>query len=86
MTTYLYWPYYAVCMGTHTDKRSELARLMEKCRSERGISLHSAAKRLGIHYTGLSKIERGLTKPRRTTALKIVDFLRAYGYFPRAAA
>lgn len=62
---------------------SELSELILKCRIERGLTLLQFAKAVKMSGAGISKIERGLSKPNRTTEARLVAFLRKYGYFPK---
>lgn len=68
-----------------TDK--ELIDLLVRCRAERCLSLAKVARAVKLSPRAISKIERGETVvPRRTTRLRIVQFLNKHGYFPRDAA
>jgi transcriptional regulator with XRE-family HTH domain len=69
-----------------TTTRDELPELLILCRSERNMSLADVAKAVRLSVPAIADIERGVSKPRRTTRLRIVNFLRKHGYFPKAEA
>lgn len=71
-------------MNPNTE--ADLIKLLVECRTERGLSLAQVAKAIKISTVALSNIERGLSKPRRTTRLRLEQFLRKHGYFPKVAA
>lgn len=74
------------CAVDKTYNEDDLVTLLIQCRSERDLSLEDVAKVIRISIKGLSNIERKLSKPRRTTRLRIETFLRKHGYFPKVAA
>ncbi|MCI0352844.1 MAG: helix-turn-helix transcriptional regulator [Acidobacteriales bacterium] len=66
-----------------TSKNGDLIRLLIQCRSERDISLTEVARAIRVTPAAVSNIESGKSKPRRTTRLKLEEFLRRHGYFPK---
>ena len=64
----------------------ELRRLVLKCRAEQRLSLSAMGVAVGLSAAGISKIERGKTKPNRASEARLIEFLRKRGYLPKAAA
>lgn len=56
-------------------KYEKLAKLIINKRLEKNLSLHEAAKVIGISYITLWKIEDGYTKLNYQTTNKIANFL-----------
>ena len=73
-------------LSMQEKKALDLARLILKCRAERGLSLVAFGKAAGLSAAGLSKIERGLVKPNRATELRLIALLTGFGYWPRKEA
>lgn len=76
---------------TRTRKASqgsptELSRLLVQCRAERNLRLEDVAKATGLTVMTISMVERGHSHLRRTTRLKLEDFLRKHNYFPKTEA
>ena len=46
------------------------ARLRHR-RDELGVSQETVAARIGVHWTGLSRIERGIQEPKLTMILRL---------------
>jgi transcriptional regulator with XRE-family HTH domain len=69
-----------------TAEAEDLINLLVQCRTDRKLSLAQVAKAVRISTVGLSNIERGVSKPRRTTRLRIVNFLQKHGYYVKQAA
>jgi transcriptional regulator with XRE-family HTH domain len=69
-----------------TDNQDDLTKLLVECRTERSLTLAQVAKAVKISTVALANIERGLSKPRRTTRLRLVQFLQKHGYFPKLEA
>ena len=74
-----------------TQKRpsaKDLADLLVRFRTERNLTLEDVAASSQINAMTLSLLERRKGNPRRTTLLKLDDFLRKHGYFakPEVAA
>jgi len=61
-------------MASHSN--DGLPSNLLRFRAERGISLRELGKLLDLDPTGLSRIERGLTTPRRDTRWRIERLLR----------
>lgn len=61
----------------------DLVRLLVRCRVDRKMTLTHVARAIGMSVGAISQIERSRTKPNRTTRLKLEDFLRRHGYFPK---
>lgn len=80
-------PMVTMCAMSDTARhRNELATLLLRCRTERKMTLEQVAKAVGITKKTVSNIERRLFSPRRTTRLRLVEFLRKHGYFPKSEA
>lgn len=67
------------------SRHDDLPLLLLRLRAARGFSLRRVARETKLDPTGLSRIERGITSPRRTTRIRLEQFLRKYGAFRRAA-
>ncbi|HZL29181.1 MAG TPA: helix-turn-helix transcriptional regulator [Acidobacteriaceae bacterium] len=52
---------------------------LAKARSQRGISLTVLSKAVEYDRGGLSRIERGVTKPRTALANRLVEFFEVEG-------
>jgi transcriptional regulator with XRE-family HTH domain len=65
---------------------AELIQLLIQCRTERGLTQPDVARSLRLSVATISNIENGVAKPRPTTRLKLVQFLRKHGYFPKEEA
>jgi DNA-binding XRE family transcriptional regulator len=63
----------------------DIPSLLIQCRTERCLSLEDVARVVRISRQALAQIERGRTKPHRTTELRIVQFLNKHGYFPKTS-
>lgn len=89
LTTYGLYGILRTAMKT-TDHQpeayTELIQLLVQCRTERGLTLPDIAKTLRLSVGTLSNIERGVANPRRTTRLKLEQFLRKHGYFLKQEA
>lgn len=70
-------------MRTEMAEIQDLIRLLVQCRTERRLTLIDVAKALKMSVGAISNLERGMAKPRRTTRLKLENFLRKHGYFPK---
>lgn len=70
----------------NSTEQDDLIALLVQCRTERQLSLAQVAKAVKISTVALSNIERGKAKPRRTTRLRLVNFLQRHNYFPKQAA
>lgn len=55
-------------------------------RTERGLSMREVGAAVGVSKATISNIERGIFKPRRTTLLRLVEYLREQGYEVREVA
>lgn len=54
---------------------TSVGRNIRKAREAKGLSLRAFSASIGIDYTSLSKLERGLIDPRVSTVLRIGDAL-----------
>lgn len=59
---------------------NSLVNVLIACRAEKRLSLEDVAKQIGITRASLCNIERGLSRPRRTTRYLLAIVLRKYGY------
>lgn len=66
--------------------RSDLPEVLVRCRTERNLRLDDVSRATGLTVMTLSLIERRKSPGRRTTLLKIEEFLRKHGYFPKLEA
>lgn len=73
-------------MQTKRPNAKDLAELLVRCRSERNLTLEDVAAATSLTAMTLSMFERCMGKPRRTTLLKLEEFLRKHGYFPKQEA
>jgi hypothetical protein len=72
-----------------TRKRSRpdnLADLLIRCRTEKNLTLENVAASTKLSAMTLSLLERQKGQTRRTTVLKVEEFLRKQGYLDRRAA
>jgi transcriptional regulator with XRE-family HTH domain len=69
-----------------TEQTESLGNLLLKCRTARDLSLEDVARALKLSLGAISMIERGKSKPRRTTRAKLEAFLAKYGYLPKGKA
>jgi transcriptional regulator with XRE-family HTH domain len=72
-------------MNSNKHKQDDLAALLLRCRADRKLSLDDVAKAVGLTKKALGSIEQGQSRPRRVNRLRIEEFLRKHGYFPKAA-
>lgn len=70
----------------NTPGGTDLATLLVRCRTERDLRLEDVAAATRLTVMTISLVERGKTQPRRTTRLKLEEFLRKHGYFPKQEA
>lgn len=70
----------------HASDMLDLSEMLVLCRTERNLRLEDVAKATGLTLMTLSLVERQKTNPRRTTRLRLENFLRKHGYFPKEAA
>lgn len=54
----------------------KLGKRIRKARKERKMSQEELADRVGLHYTTISRIERGISNPPIQTINKIAKTLR----------
>jgi transcriptional regulator with XRE-family HTH domain len=73
-------------MVTRKTYRSDVPNLLLRCRSERNLSLEEVGNAVGLSKRQVANIELGISKPRRTTRMRIEIFLRKHGYFPKPEA
>jgi transcriptional regulator with XRE-family HTH domain len=73
-------------MAISKTYRSDVPDLLLRCRSERNLSLKEVGKAVGLSDRQVANIELGISKPRRTTRMRIEAFLRKHGYFPKPEA
>ncbi len=57
-----------------------LAELLVRCRAEKGLSLEDVGEAIGVSAKSVSNIERAIHALRRTTRLRLEEFLRQRGY------
>jgi transcriptional regulator with XRE-family HTH domain len=70
-------------MQTKKPSVKDMAELLVRCRTERNLTLEDVAAASGLTAMTLSMLERRKGRPRRTTLLKLEEFLRKHGYFPK---
>jgi transcriptional regulator with XRE-family HTH domain len=63
-------------MQTKLDLREALL----VCRTDHQLTLDFIGQRIGITKAAVAAIERGISRPRRTTRLRLVRFLAERGY------
>ncbi len=68
MTTFILMRKYKV--------NEKLGKRIRKARKERKMSQEELADRVGLHYTTISRIERGISNPPIQTINKIAKTLR----------
>jgi transcriptional regulator with XRE-family HTH domain len=73
-------------MQTRKPSAKDLADLLIRCRTERSLTLEEVAASTQLTAMTLSMIERRKGHPRRTTMLKLEEFLRKHGYFAKSEA
>lgn len=54
----------------------KLGKRIRRARKDRGITQEELADRVGLHYTTISRIERGISNPPVQTINKIARTLR----------
>lgn len=64
----------------------ELAALVVRCRTEKGLSLEQVGEAVGLSGKTVSNIELGRSAARRTTRAALEKFLRECGYGADAKA
>lgn len=70
-----------MCHMGNINKPDDLIKMLIQCRADREITLENVAKAVGVTTKAISNIERGMAKPRRTTRLRLEQFLARHGYF-----
>lgn len=68
------------------SQQSDLASLLLQCRSDLRLSMESVARATKLSKKTLSNIELRLHKPRRTTFVRLKEFLAKHGYFVKEEA
>lgn len=58
----------------------DLRQALLVCRTDYQLSLDFVGKHVGLTKAAVANIERGISRPRRTTRLRIVRFLEERGY------
>lgn len=71
-----------VVIMVHT-KQDELPDLLLRCRSDRRLTLQDVADAIGVSKQAVSSFEARKSRLRRTTKLRLVEFLRKHGYFAK---
>lgn len=62
----------------------ELGALLLLCRAERDLTLADVAPLLKMTLGNVAKIERGERGLSRRSRLRLSEFLRKHGYFPKS--
>lgn len=63
----------------------DLPELLFRCRVERKLSLDDVAAAVGLTKKAIANIENRVSRPHRVNRVRIEEFLRKHGYFPKAA-
>jgi transcriptional regulator with XRE-family HTH domain len=70
--------------ATKKPSAKDLADLLVRFRTERNLTLQDVAASTQLTAMTLSMLERRKGHPRRTTLLKLEEFLRKHGYFAKS--
>ena len=63
-----------------------LSEALTAYRTASGQSMRELGLAVGLSQATISNLERGVFKPRRTTLLRLVEYLREQGYEVREVA